>query len=289
MRRLSLSLTAVVLGFATVRAADDAVTFKLARPKPGDRVRVSQSDKTKRTLTTTDAKGKKSVAAEQASSAWVYVGEIIEPKAKDNPPKVTRTYEKYQVTKNGKAEAGPPLNVPITIEKFGEKFVYSAGKRPLPAAFVARLDEEFNAPLNAGPKPEDMLPSTAVKPGDTWKVDPLKAFQGTGKLALDAEKGSMTGKFVKTYRKADRQFATMEFVSEAPIKSLGPDSGLTLKEGSVASLMLTVDACIDGTDPYSRTTGRVTFRVEGEGKGGTVVMIAETVKSETIELLPPKK
>jgi hypothetical protein len=288
MRRVGATL-AFVLGLAAAASADEAITFKLAQPKPEDRVRVSQSDKTKRTRTITDVRGKKSVATEQAASSWTYIGEIIEPKAKDNSPKVTRTYEKYQVTKNGQAEAGPPLSVPITIEKFGEKFVYGAGRRRLPAAFVTRLDEEFNTPRNAGPKPEDMLPTTAVKPGATWMLDPLKVFGGTGDLTLDTEKGTMTGKLVKAYRKHGRQFATIEYTAEAPIKSLGPDSGLTLKAGSVASLKLTVDVCVDGTDPYSHTAGQVTFRIEGEGKGGAVVLVTETVKSETIELVPPKK
>ena len=50
----------------------------------------------------------------------------------------------------------------------------------------------------------------------------------------------------------------------------------------------TVDACIDGTDPFSRTTGVITFRAEANAAGGTVQLVSETQKSETVEL-PPKK
>ena len=108
-------------GFAFVSAAilaapaagQDAVTIRLAEPKAEDRVRVSLSDKTRNTRTTT-INGKKTVATEQSSTAWVYVGEIV-PKGKGEPPAVTRTYLKYQVAKNGKPEVGPPLGVPIVI------------------------------------------------------------------------------------------------------------------------------------------------------------------------------
>ena len=133
-----------------------------------------------------------------------------------------------------------------------------------------------------------MLPKTPVKPGDTWTIDPAKAFGGTGTLTLDADRGTMTGKLAKVYMKGDRQFATLEFAARAPIKSLGPDVGLIPKDGSVAELTLTVDACIDGTDPFSRTTGVITFRAEADVAGGTVQLVSETQKSETVEL-PPKK
>jgi hypothetical protein len=285
MRRSLFSITVALLGFSVTVGDEDAVTLKLAEPKPEDRVRVSQSEKTRNTRTTT-INGKKTAATDQNSTAWVYVGEIV-PKGKDEPPNVTRTYQKFQVVTNGKAEAGPPLNVPITIEKKGDGFAFSAGKKELPPSFVKRLEAELS-PATSGVGALDMLPKTPVKVGDTWTIDATKAFGGTGKLALDADRGTMTGKLVKVYKKGGRQFATMEFVARAPIKSLGPDVGLRPKDGSVAELKLTVDACIDGTDPFSRTTGTITLRAEAEIPGGTVQLVSETQKSETVELAPKK-
>jgi hypothetical protein len=285
MRRCFLSLAFARFGFAAAVAAEDAVTLKLAEPKPENRVRVSQSEKTRNTRTTT-VNGKKTAATDQNSTAWVYIGEIV-PKGKDEPPNVTRTYQKYQVVTGGKVEAGPPLNDPITIEKKGDGFALSAGKKELPPAFVKRLEAELS-PATSGVAAPDMLPKTPVKPGDTWTIDATKAFGGTGKLALDADRGTMTGKLLKVYKKGDRQFATMEFAARAPIKSLGPDVGLIPKDGSVAELKLTVEACIDGSEPFSRTTGTVTLRAEADIPGGTVQLISETRKSETIELVPKK-
>ena len=92
-------------GFAAAAPVDDAVAFKLAQPKPGERVRVSQSDKTKRTRTT-ETNGKKAVSTEQAATAWVYVGEILKPEGKDDEPRLKRTYEKYEAATNGKPEPG---------------------------------------------------------------------------------------------------------------------------------------------------------------------------------------
>jgi hypothetical protein len=284
MRSFGLIAALAALG-PVARAGEDAVTFKLSQPKPGDRVRVTQSDKTKRTRTT-EVKGKKTVAADQHSTAWVYVGEVVAPE-KDEPEKIKRTYQKYEVLAGVMREPGPPLNVPITIERKDGMLAVSAGTRRLPAAFVARLEAELS-PGAQGVTPVDMLPAGPVKPGESWKIDAGKAFQGTGKLLLDADHGTMTGKLVKTYKKDNRQFATLEFHATAPIKSLGPDSTLTPGEGSVAELKLTVDACIDGSDPFSRTTSRATFRVEAAADGGSVVLATETVRSETIERLPGK-
>jgi hypothetical protein len=285
MRRFGFAAVFALFGFAVV-AADDAVTFKLSQPKPEDRVRVTQSDKTKITRTTTIG-GKKAVVNEQNSAAWVYVGEIAPKAAKDDQPKLTRTYQKFEVLTNGKAEVGPPLKVPILIEKKGDEFAFSAGEKQLPPAFVKRLEGELS-PATQGVTPVEMIPDKPVKPGDTWKIDATKAFQGTGKVTLDADRGTMTGKLVKVYKKDDRQFATLEFTASAPIKSLGPDIALIPKDGSVAELKMTVDACIDGTDPFSRTNSRVSFRVEAAIPGGTIQLTSENQRTESIELVPKK-
>ena len=285
MQQFVFASTFLTLGLAATVAADDAVTFKLAQPKPEDRVRVSQSEKTKLTRTTT-INGKKSIVTDQNATAWVYVGEVV-AKGKDDEPKMTRTYLKYQVVNNGKLEQGPPLKVPITIEKKGDAFAFAAGKRQLPPEFVKRLEAEFS-PATKGVAPVDMLPDKPIKVGGSWMIDATKAFQGTGQVMLDADRGTMTGKLVKTYQKDSRQFALLEFIASAPIKSLGPNVALMPKDGSVAELRLTVDACIDGTEPYSRTAGSTIFRVEADIPGGAIQLVSETHKTESIELVPKK-
>ena len=276
----------VVLCCAQGTMAEDAVFLRVSQPGPGERVRVTENHSTTSTRTTT-INGARFGATDQNSTAWVYVGEINQVSRKDRQHTVKRTYHKYQVLHNGQVEAGPPLHTPISISVSDDALRLTAGKKQLHPSFVARVEAELTL-ANQGITPIEMLPKHAVKPGESWKIDPSKAFLGTGKLALDAERGSMTGKLVKSYEKSGRRYATMEFSGIAPVKSLGPDIGLIPKDGSVANLTMTVEACVDGTVPYSRTTGRIKFRVEAEINGGSVLLESDSQRNELIEAITGK-
>jgi hypothetical protein len=290
MRGVRVGLGAVlVLAVAASAAGQDAVTLKVARPKDGDRVKVTKSEKTKST-TTFAAGGKTQAKDDVLTRTVVYVDEVVtaDPKG-GKPTKLRRTYEKYDVTKGGKADAGPPLNTPILIEKKGDKYEFTADK-PLDPGFAAALSADFNRPGGSS-RDEDLLPDNPVRPGDTWKVDGKKivaAIGSDGGLVIDEQASSLTGRLVKTYRKDGKLFGVMEYAGEIVIKSLGEKASLRVKAGSKMGMKLTREACVDGTDPSATTVGDLSARIEAEGMGLMLTLAADGKTTNTEELLPKK-
>lgn len=273
---------------ATSVAAQDAVEIKRTALKAGDRVKMTINDKGKSVMHV-EVKGIKQMKEDEDSKVAVYVNEIITPgaDADSRSLKLKRTYEKYASRKGGKAEPTPPLNTAILIEKKGDKYEFTADGKPL-GDFAKTLDNEFNKP--EGPSTKDMLPGKPVKPGDTWKIDAAKiakALNDRDKVPLDAEKTTMTGKLVKTYKKDGKQFGVMEFTLTGAFKEAMEDN-VKIKAGSTLAITFTVDACIDGTDPTSTTKGTISFKLLAEAEGAAITLSNDGTTLETGELLPKK-
>jgi hypothetical protein len=287
MRRFAF---AVLVLFATTAVAQEAVTIKLARPKAGDRVRVTRTEKTK-TVTTVAAGGKEQKKDEVVAKSVVYVDEIITPGENDKKPvKLKRTYEKYEVSKSGKEESGPPLDKAILIEKTGEAYTYTIDGKPVEAAVAARLAADFERSTDKA-RPEDLLPEKPVKPGDTWKIEGAKlvaSLGGDARDTIDADRTVINGKLVKTYRKDGKLFGVAEFDGDIAIASLGGKVPVKVKPGAKLGIKMTVDACIDGTTPGLRVDGKLTIALGAEGAGITLNVTADGTMSMTEELLPKK-
>jgi hypothetical protein len=287
MRRFAF---AVIVVFAATAVAQEAVMIKLARPKAGDSVRVTRTEKTK-TTTTIGAGGKTQKKDEVVTKSVVYVDEIITPgEGGKKPLKLKRTYEKYEVSKGGKEDAGPPLDKTILIEKKGESYTYTIDGKPVEAAVAAKLAADFDKSADKA-RPEDLLPDKAVKPGDTWKIDGAKLVASLGaeaKNTIDADKTAINGKLVKTYRKDGKLFGVAEFDGDIVIASLGDKLPVKVKPGAKMGIKMTVDACIDGTTPGLKMDGKLTIAMEAEGGGITLTVAADGTIAMTEELLPKK-
>lgn len=287
MRRFGFA--GVLVGLWAVSAAgQEAVTIKVTKAGAGDQVRVTKLDKMTSKLTF--AAGGKSESKDEVESKFiVYVDEVITASADGGKPvKVRRTYEKYEAAKGGKDLGGPPLNTPILIEKKGGK--YSAEGKGLDAGFAAKIAAEFDS--NAGGAGvEKLLPGKPVKVGETWKVDVAKlpGIAGdTGKMVVDGEASSLSGKLVKTYKKDGKLFGVLEYTGDIVIKSLGEKSPLKLKNGSTMGLKFNVDACIDGTSPAAKSSATLRIRMDGEGGGVSIGIVANGTMESNEELLPRK-
>jgi hypothetical protein len=79
----------------------------------------------------------------------------------------------------------------------------------------------------------------------------------------------------------------MEFALEAAFKEVEEDQ-VKVKAGSTITIKLTVDACIDGTDPATTLSGVVSYKLIAE-TGGVALTISSDVKSAETETLLPKK
>ena len=277
---MSVGAAAVVLA-----GGQEAVTLKITKPKAGDRIRVTKTEKMKSSVTF-GAGGKSFSKDDDVTKTIVYVDEVVTA-GEPRPAKLKRTYEKYDVTGGNKNEPTPPLNTAITIEKTGGKYTFTTDGKPVEGPFASKLSAEFDKGSSGGPKPGDILPDKPVKPGDTWKIDGAKlaSFAGDGKTAIDPDKSSISGKLLKTYQKDGKQFGVIELTGEIVIKELGEKSPVKIKPGSKMGVKATIDACVDGTDPSLKMDGVMTVRLEGEGGGATLSISGDGTMTETQELL----
>jgi hypothetical protein len=288
MRRHGVAcLLLVAVAFMTAKADQDVVTLKTYKAKAGDRVKTTKTDKSKHTLSAV-VSGKAEKKDESGTKNIVYVDEIITAGEGDaKPVKLKRTYEKYDVTKSGKDEAGgPPLNTAILIEKKGEKYQFTINNKPVNFGLSAQLSAEFD---QTGPRLEDaLLPGKAVKTGDTWKVDGGKIaswFGPTGKAVVDADKSVINAKLVKTYQNDGKQFGVLEFDGELVVTAIGEKLPFKVKSGSKIAVKMTVDACIDGTDPAMKIDGTGSVKIDAEVLGNPLTLDGNGSFTEMRELL----
>lgn len=258
MLRITLATACAAL-LAAGGLAQDAVTIQWpVKAKLGDRVRVTESEKSKTSSEVVVAGEKMSMSSEDRRDA-VYVQELLAGTSGEKGHKFTRTYEKYEGVSDGKPEAGPPLDTVITIEKKGDKYTFDAGAKKLDAEFVKLLDKEFNKPADEkekGVEGPDFLPTKPVKPGDTWKV-PFKKFLGKlsddDAMVFDKDKATGTGKLVRVYTKGGHKFGVVELTMAAPITSLGKDQPFKVSGGRM-ECKLTLDVCLDRKVPNCTAT-----------------------------------
>src|SRR5687768_4302095 len=225
MRVYGIAATIVALAAAPV-AGQDAVEIKLARPAPGDRVRVAvESNQT--AIQTTRVFGQESDTTTKKVFRATCVDECGSPLDSEGMrEKLVRTYEKYEATLDGKAQPAPPLRTPITVEKKGGKYAYTVEGKPLSDAVVAVLESEFAR--KQGMRGDNVAPAKPVKPGDAWKLDPVEVFKGyggEGKVPLLLDKGAMTAKLAKTEKRDGRVFGVVELAAQLPVKDFGGDKG----------------------------------------------------------------
>lgn len=289
----SFGFVGALVGLLAASAAgqQDAVTIKVRTPKAGDRLKVTKTEKSTATTTFT-AGGQTQSKDEGGTTSMAYVDEIITPgEGSGKPLKLTRTYEKYEVTKGEKNEPAPPLKTAILIEKKGDKYEFSADGKPLDAAVAGKLSGEFNK-AGGTPRAEDLLPGKPVKPGDTWKVEGEKLAKllggAGGQFVIDPEKSAVNGKLVKTYLKDGKQFGVVEYDIDLAITSLGEKGAFKMKPGSKMGMKMTMDGCIDGSMTMNTMTGKLSMKIDGEGMGISLTVVADGTVTGTEELLTKK-
>lgn len=188
-------------------------------------------------------------------------------------------YSKFQETNSGKKAAPSSLVGPkITATRTGDRFTFTATPKLTPAN-LKELDEEFNKANKM--ENEDLLPKKAVRVKDTWDVESSvlkKAFTDPSMPALDVSQGSMKGKFIKAYKKDDKQYGVIEFELDIPFKATA-FQGLQLQDGSKLTGTMTIDCCIDGSTIDEQITGTIIFEMNLKGPSGA---IQSQVKLDTI-------
>ncbi len=259
-----LSMVAVVGLLTGPARAGDQQTYKIKVKKSteGTVERVEKGEDSTTTVKITDNQGK--LVKEEGGKdghRYVYTETILERKElAKKATRLKRLYEKASVTDKGETTKLPYEGKTVLIEKKGEKYVFRIeGGEELTGDDAKYLDKEFNKRSNVDSEQLEqlLLPRKAVKVDEEWMVDPAalaKTFREMGYL-LDPEKTTAAGKLTRAYKKDGRQFGVLVYRLRLGVKSMGEKGKLlAMQPGSMMTLDLTIDACIDG----SSTTGNVT-------------------------------
>jgi len=275
------ALFLLVVGASTV-SSQDAVEIKIHTRKVGDRVKVTEEEKTEIKMRIIVGENE-APRVEKKGCSLEYVEEVLEvAKGKETPTKLKRIYETAATSKDGKTTALSIQGKSVLIEKSGEKYTFAIDGKAVEGEAREILNREFNEPRGL------ITPNKPVKPGETWKLDANQFGLNLGKrdsFQLDTTKLESVGKLVKAYQTDGKQFGVFEAKLSAPITALDSQNDLKVKEGRLTATM-TIDTCIDGTSPQVKSTGMValTFRNPNQGFDvfvevrGTTVRTTEVVK-----------
>jgi hypothetical protein len=286
---------AVLLGLfvcTPVSLAQEAVTVKLKMRGEGESILVAKTSTSTAMIKITDGEKALRDLNETETEAVEFRETVQKRDAAKEPTKLERKYTKWQRIKGGKTTDSPLHDKTIIIEKIDGKFnvIFKDGE-PVVGQEATGLQKEF------GKKAELvklMLPTTAVKPGESWKLDLpkiLKEFAKDGDLDIDAAKAVGTGTLLKTHTKDGKTFGVMEFKISVPVIAFGKGLGqYKFTEPAKMNYGVYVDACIDGTSEAGTT--KFSMIVNGSGTlpnlpGYTVT--ASIVAVESIVLREPGK
>ncbi len=284
---------------AGVLFAQQPVTINLKTRGAGDSVVVAKDENMSMTMKIIDASGK--VLADKnigASSQTEYVETILKRAGKKLPTALERQYLKSVSKQGDKTNALPLQGKKVVIEKKNGSYTFTyKGGEAIAGEAAAALTKEFSRLSDERPEMEKLiLPKTAVKPGDTWKLDMgpiVKDMAESGSLDADLAKVTGTGKLQKVYMKDGKQFGVMTFKLDVPVKSMGqPGAKMQFANAAKGIVDVALDACIDGTSEIGTMKTRMT--ISGTATmallpPGATVTLNLMVDSATTQREPAKK
>jgi hypothetical protein len=285
MPRCTLAFSLLALLTLTA-GAQEAITIKIAAPKPGDRSKVTIEDKTV-TRTAFKVGEKVETKDEVKTKSLVYIDDIIEnPMSAKRATKLKRTFEKAVVAKDGKKLNLPVEAKTVLIEKKGDKYFFSIDGKAVTGDALRILEDEFNR-AGTGEVRDIMFPKKPVQPGEPWKVDAKELVKALGEQGPTFAEGGISadGRLVKAYKKGGKQFGVIEFNFAAPLTSLGPKNPVTVKDGKM-TMKLSGEGCIDGTVATGKSNSRLSLELTGSTMGIDLKVGVENTENRTVEALP---
>lgn len=292
MRRFGFGLVVFGLLAACAPAADESVELKNYKPKVGDRMRVTDEDRTTtRTLVTIEDKTDEKI--EKRTKLVVYVSETLAVKAGEKKPvKLKRTYEKAEESKDGDTAKLPLDGKAVIVEKKGDKytFTYADDGKALDGKPREELDREFNK--KDQDDIDDFIPKRPLKPGETWKVDTDKLLKILVKdtFGADSKAATGTGKLAEAYTFGGRPYGVYDLSVEFPVTELKGEAPIALKKGSKMAMHIVADGNTDGSEPDGRVTTRLTLRAYFDAPNGVSANIrSDGLLTRAVERLPSRK
>jgi hypothetical protein len=227
-------------------------------PAKGKAVKYAETTKTTTTTKLTDGGGKvlkddKEVSVEKVNYVETSLTDLDK---KGRPAKFTRKYETSSKAKDGgkaKSDAYEGETILFEANKEGKYVAKSEGKQELSKKDAAKLVKSLN---ERDSSTRDLMPTTAVKVGETWAIDGKKLVAVLGDESVDAKKSGGKGKLVKAYKKGDQQWGTIELTAEITMT--------VEKTPAKATITLKLDTAIDGSSSAGKMQAKMTFVLDQE-------------------------
>jgi hypothetical protein len=260
------AITALFLaGFlASVSAAQEKFTIKIKNDSKGDVTRASDTG-TETGKMSFSVGGKSQAKDEDKKKSMVFKEEILEKEPGKRAAKMQRTYEKAEMTANGKKITPSFIGKPMLIERAGKEYHFTVAGKKLEGDDLAFMKEEFKEKeKDAESKLEQlMLPKQPVAVNETWKLDVAalqKEFGEDSGMTIDLAKSTGAGKLIKAYKKDGKQFGAMEYDITMALTKIAAGPGMAIELDNTSSLKMTIkfDGCIDG----SLNTGVMDMKME---------------------------
>jgi hypothetical protein len=276
----------LMLGLLALSAsAEDAITFKTAIPKKGDKVKTTIEEKTNSTTSFT-VMGTEQKKDEIKTKSLIYIEEVLENTGNSKTAnKLKRTYEKAVLGKDGKPTTLSVEGKTVLIEKKGDKYIFTQDGEAVQGEALKLLEDQFNKKDRIDDA-AFIFPKKPVKPGESWDVDSSDLVKALGETGMVMDKEKTTGKatLTKAYKKDGSQFGVIDFVFAGSITSLGPTVPIEVKEAKFSGKIMG-EGCIDGSVPTGSHTANFKFNIVGSVMGTNLKLDVTGVEKKTVELI----
>ena len=259
-------------------AKPDTYTIKLRNPEAGDKLEVTQSQSTSFEfyIPKTKTTQKKTIATRAEFTETI----LEKPADATQGTKLTRHYKVAENIDNDEKPRPEPYQgktVIISKNASGAQPRYSyktEGGKDVRLSDIVAFEQE--SPFRI----QDVLPTTAVKIGEPWTVEPLGAFKLFAMLGIanpDPAASSVTGQLSKVYERDGQEWGDIRISFKVKDRQgVKEREGVKDKEGE-GSGQIDVAAPIDGSS-FARTQ-KLTFSATlPNWDGSTKLSITETWK-----------
>jgi hypothetical protein len=275
--------------------AQDKFTIRLKTSAKGDIIQVSEklAFTEKSTLTVMD---KPQLTDKDKIWFGAFMEEIIEKEPGKMPAKLKRTYQKAEMTIQGKKFTPSVIGKEVLIDLTGPAPVCTMDGKELAGddlVFMAEgLKDRTSQKDENGTFEQIILPKNPVAVGETWKPDMaalLKKMSEDAPMTFDAANSTATGKLLKAYTKDGRQFGAFEVALSLTLTKVGPGPmAFDLDRSSTLKITMRRDGCIDGTSITGTKEMILDTKMAGVMKGADGVQvkldgIAKFNGSKTVE------
>lgn len=264
-RNAALAVVAGLFLWSGAAQAQEAITIKLKTREQGDVILITKNGSVTTKVKVEDGKGNVVVdKSEIKVEVSAYKETVHQRKGTKPATKLEREYTKCQLKTDDDTEVVDLQGKTVIIEKKDDKYTYTyADGKAVMGSAAELLAKEWNQKRDSNAELEKlMLPKSAVKPGESWKLDvpPIldNLFKGSAEMEFHDAKATGTGKLVKAYMKDGRQFGEIQYNLVVPLKTMGKvPTQRTFDDGAKMTLDLTMDVCIDGTSEAGTIRARM--------------------------------